>query len=142
MGWGDRKGEGQAKSLAMAELKAKLGAGSSVVFDATNLEKDKRDRLCSIARDYMADCIFVSVETSFQQWVEQNKSRGDRSPPISTLRGMASRWGAPLGDEGSAQVFYNCGKIIPVWGSLDDAKMQAQLERAERIFKQPLGKPI
>ena len=142
VGHGDRKGEGQAKSLAMSELKAKLAAGSSVVFDATNLERDKRDRLSSIARDYLADCIFVSVETPFQQWVEQNRSRGDRSPPLKTLQGMAARWGAPLGDEGSAQAFYNDGTIVPVWGALTDAEMTAQLQRAERIFKQPLGKPI
>lgn len=141
-GYGDKKGEGQSKQLAQAELKAYLGKGSSVVFDATNLEKDKRDRLCETINGYMADCIFVHVEAPHDTWLTQNKGRGDRSPSSKTLYNMIDRWGAPIGDEGNAQVYYNDGNIIPVWGSLDDEKMNEQLARAKRIFDNPLGKPI
>lgn len=142
VGHGDKRGEGMAKSLAVNELKVHLAAGSPVVFDATNLEKDKRDRLSTMARDYMTDCIFVSVETPYETWLTQNRARGDRSPSVRSLESMVDRWGAPLGDDGAAQVFYNEGTVYPVWGSLSGADMTAQLERAARIFKNPLGKPI
>jgi predicted kinase len=141
-GYGNKKGEGQSKQLAQTELKAYLAKGSSVVFDATNLEKDKRDRLCTTINNYKADCIFVHVEAPEDVWLAQNKGRGDRSPSLKTLHSMVDRWGAPLGDEGNAQVFYNEGKIIPVWGALDQVEMHKQLNRAQEIYKNPLGKPI
>jgi predicted kinase len=141
-GYGDKKGEGQSKQLAQSELKAYLAKGSSVVFDATNLEKDKRDRLRDTINSYMADCIFVHVETPHDVWLSQNKGRGDRSPSSKTLYNMIDRWGAPLGDDGSAQVYYNDGKIIQVWGSLNEEQMNEQLARAKQIFDNPLGKPI
>lgn len=141
-GYGDKKGEGHAKALAFSELKSKLAHGSPVVFDATNLEKDKRDRLCNTARAYFADCIFVHVETDYNTWLAQNKARGDRSPSSNTLNSMVNRWGAPLGDEGSGQLFLNANQIIPVWGSMTVDELGAQLIRGDQLNKTPLGKPI
>lgn len=142
VGHGDAKGEGQAKQKASAELKALLGAGSSVVFDATNLEKDKRDRLVSTASAYLADTVFIHVESTYEMWLKQIKSRGDTSPSDKTLQGMIRRWGAPLGDEGSAQVFINDGSVIDVWGSLKMSAAASVIARAEYLNKNPLGKPI
>lgn len=139
---GNKKGEGQSKSLAKEELKAKLGAGTSVVFDATNLEKDKRQRLASEAAAYMADIIFVHVETPYKTWLEQMKKRGDSAPPQKIMDSMIRHWGAPLGDEGSAQVYINAGELVPVWGTLNVVDFANQIERAVRIHKNPLGKPI
>lgn len=141
-GYGDKKGEGQAKSHAQTELKAKLAQGTSVVYDATNLEKDKRDRLMQTANAYMADCIFVHVETPYDTWVSQNKGRGDRSPSNKTLQSMLNRWGAPLGDEGSGQVFINSGDLVDVYGAMITTTMNIQLARSTHLYKNPLGKPI
>lgn len=139
---GKAKDEGQAKQLATAELKSLLGNGSSVVFDATNLEKDKRERLVATASAYMADTVFVHVETDYQTWLKQIKSRGDTSPGDKTLQGMIRRWGAPLGDEGSGQIFINDAQLVSVWGALGMTDMHDLIERAVHIAKNPMGKPI
>lgn len=139
---GKAKDEGQAKQLAANELKLYLGNGSPVIFDATNLEKDKRDRLVETASGYLADTVFIHVETDYKTWLKQIKSRGDTSPSDKTLQGMIRRWGAPLGDEGSAQIFYNAGSIETIWGSLGMTDIDALFKRAEKNAKTPLGKPI
>ena len=133
---------GEAASLAHAELKKLLGKGSSVFFDATNLIADHRERLAQLASDYQADCVFVHVEPpSKKEWLARNKARGSKGLPAKALEGMLSRWGAPVGFEGAAQVFWDGAGPAPVWGALDASGWQAVATRALASAQEPLGKP-
>lgn len=134
--------EGEARHLALDALKSKLGAGSSVCFDATHLTRDHRARLERLAFDYRAVCAHAHVEApSHDQWLARNRARGDRGLPLKALDAMLRKWSAPTGDEGSAQVFFQGDRLAPVWGSLDGSSWDALLSQARRLSSKPRGKP-
>ena len=136
--------EGEARQLAMDALKRHLGSGSSVVFDATSLGSDQRERLAGMASDYGADCVFVHVEAqSPSEWRARNKKRGDKSLPERALMGMRAKWGAPAGFEGSAQAYFVSGRSDPepVWGALLHDGWVEVKSQAAAAARSPRGKP-
>jgi putative nucleotidyltransferase with HDIG domain len=133
---------GQARSMALAELKKCLGRGSSVYFDATNLVADHRQRLAQIAADYQADCVFVHVEPpSPKEWLARNKGRGAKALPAKALSHLADRWGTPMGSEGAGQMYWSGSAPLPVWGTLGANEWASCAARAKASAQEPLGKP-
>jgi predicted kinase len=135
--------EGGARNLALGELKKHLARGSSVVFDATNLIPDHRQRLAQLAAAYGADCIFAHHEAATQKDLySRNALRGAKAVPRGAMDRMLEKWSAPVGDEGGGQVYFKNGSVEPVWGAMDSPSWSKVLEKARAVAQKPGGKPL
>lgn len=91
-------GHGVAEGVVVAEgrrlLRAALGRGVSVAFDATNLRADRRRRVIELGRAYSAEVSVVAVEAPYHSVLERDRSR-ERSVGAGVIGRLASRWEFP-----------------------------------------------
>jgi putative nucleotidyltransferase with HDIG domain len=91
---GDRKGEGRLYAQAREALREEMRAGRPVIHNATNLSRQMREPVLSLADDYDYRVHIVCVEASPADLARQNKERS-HSVPEEAIGHLLGRWEAP-----------------------------------------------
>lgn len=94
----DQSNIGQILNVARERLKEHLRAKRKVIWDATNLREDFRQRICRIAFDYQAFVTMVVFHKSEQQILKDNKGRL-YPVPEDVLRNQMDQLEWPLPEE-------------------------------------------
>lgn len=89
---------GQVVQAAKERLREGLRAGRDVVWDATNLQGDRRLPIVGLARNYGANVRFVAVVGSAAELRDRNARREHPVPP-SVLERQIAKYDVPWGDE-------------------------------------------
>ncbi|MEM9188243.1 MAG: AAA family ATPase [Myxococcota bacterium] len=86
--------QGRVRQAAKERARTFLRTHQDFVWDATNLDADRRRKLVDLFVDYRARVQIVSVETSYPTLLRDNRARP--SPvPDAAIEGMLRRWTAP-----------------------------------------------
>jgi predicted kinase len=91
--------QGQVVQAAREKARELLRRGESFVWNATNLNRQRRAPILSLAGDYGARIRIVYVESPAATLFAQNKAR-EASVPEKVIRRMTERWEVPLLSEG------------------------------------------
>jgi predicted kinase len=91
--------QGQVVQAAREKARELLRRGESFVWNATNLNRQRRAPILSLAGDYGARIRIVYVESPAATLFAQNKAR-EASVPEKVIRRMTERWEVPLISEG------------------------------------------
>lgn len=91
--------QGQVVQAAREKARELLRRGESFVWNATNLNRQRRGPILSLAGDYGARIRIVYVESPAATLFAQNKAR-EASVPEKVIRRMTERWEVPLASEG------------------------------------------
>ncbi len=91
--------QGQVVQAAREKAKELLRRGERFVWNATNLNRQRRAPILSLAGDYGARIRIVYVESPAATLFAQNKAR-EASVPEKVIRRMTERWEVPLASEG------------------------------------------
>jgi predicted kinase len=88
--------DNQGKILQEAKERAKqfLRKKESFVWNATNINKQRRDPILGMIHDYRMKSHIVYIETSKEKLLEQNKNRKNKVP-IRVIDKMSSKWEPP-----------------------------------------------
>ncbi|ARU54125.1 poly A polymerase-like protein [Oleiphilus messinensis] len=97
-GRADQSNIGQILNVARERLKVHLRAKRNVIWDATNLREDFRQRICRIAFDYHAFVTMVVFHKSEQQIFMDNKHR-PHPVPEEVLRNQLDQLEWPVPEE-------------------------------------------
>jgi predicted kinase len=100
--YGDENIQGDGKKvfeIAFHDIKEYSCLGENVVFDATNINADRRKALVKEMRPYFDIIIFKWFNTPADICYDRNKQRDRQVPDIVMLR-MASNFQKPTMDEG------------------------------------------
>ena len=102
----DQKHNEKVFNILHQRIRDCLLAGQSVIYDATNLNKDRRIKFLKTISNI--DCIkeAVCIMTPYQVCLEQNKKR-DRVVPESVIERMYKSWNPPHISEG-----FDCVKFV------------------------------
>lgn len=87
--------QGQVVQAAREQARELLRRGESFVWNATNLNRQRRAPILSLAGDYGARIRIVYVESPAATLFAQNKAR-EASVPEKVIRRMTERWEVPL----------------------------------------------
>jgi predicted kinase len=90
--------QGQVVQAAREQARELLRRGESFVWNATNLNRQRRAPILSLAGDYGARIRIVYVESPAATLFAQNKAR-EASVPEKVIRRMTERWEVPLASE-------------------------------------------
>ena len=74
-------------STAFERLNEELKSGNSVVFDATNVRRDARERVLENCKNNYSKAVAVVMNTSLGNCITRNDGR-DRNVPVSVIRRM------------------------------------------------------
>ena len=91
--------QGQVVQAAREQARELLRRGERFVWNATNLNRQRRAPILSLAGDYGARIRIVYVESPAATLFAQNKAR-EASVPEKVIRRMTERWEVPLLSEG------------------------------------------
>jgi predicted kinase len=91
--------QGQVVQAAREKARELLRSGQRFVWNATNLNRQRRGPILSLAGDYGARIRIVYVESPAATLFAQNKAR-EASVPEKVIRRMTERWEVPLLSEG------------------------------------------
>lgn len=99
--------EGSAKVVAIAKEQAKeyLRQKKSFVWNATNIIKDTRKKLCNLFLSYGARVTFIYIEVPYEQLLQRNKIRS-RTIPEDVLQHMIHKWDMVENYEGYDVQYY------------------------------------
>jgi predicted kinase len=112
----DQSNASQILNLAREKLKVCLRAKKNVIWDATNLREDFRQRICRVAFDYLAFVTMVVFHKSEQQLFIDNKNR-PYPVPEAILRKQLDQLEWPVPEEAHRYwVVAGDGKIKKVSG--------------------------
>lgn len=116
----DQSNISQILTVARERLKAHLRAKKKIIWDATNLREDFRQRICRIAFDYQAFVTLVVFHKSERQLFADNKSR-PYSVPENVLQDQLDHLEWPVPEEAHRYwVVDNSGKVIKQSGGFND----------------------
>jgi predicted kinase len=87
--------QGQVVQVARERARELLRRGERFVWNATNLNRQRRAPILSLAGDYGARIRIVYVESPAATLFAQNKAR-EASVPEKVIRRMTERWEVPL----------------------------------------------
>ncbi len=87
--------QGQVVQAAREQARELLRRGERFVWNATNLNRQRRAPILSLAGDYGARIRIVYVESPAATLFAQNKAR-EASVPEKVIRRMTERWEVPL----------------------------------------------
>jgi putative nucleotidyltransferase with HDIG domain len=90
----DKKGQGKILQEAKERAKQFLRKKESFVWNATNINKQRRDPILGMIHDYRMKSHIVYIETSKEKLLEQNKNRKNKVP-IRVIDKMSSKWEPP-----------------------------------------------
>lgn len=93
--------QGQVVQVARERARELLRRGESFVWNATNLNRQRRAPILSLAGDYGARIRIVYVESPATALFAQNKGR-EAAVPERVIRRMTERWEVPLLSEAHA----------------------------------------
>lgn len=91
--------QGAVRKEALEQARGYLRQGQSFVWNATNLDAQRRDQLIRLFDDYRARVRIVYVEASAERLLAQNRSR-DAVVPEKVIQSMMRMWQVP--DPGEA----------------------------------------
>ena len=94
-----RRDQGTVFHQAREALRASLRKSESVVWDATNLRRDQRQRLTGLGLDYEAFVSLVVLQKPELLLFEHNRARGERAVPEEVLVRQLRRFQLPDIDE-------------------------------------------
>jgi len=83
---GDKKGTGHVLQKAKEEIKKLLAKKEDFVFNATNLNKNNREKWISLFKEYEAIVTIVYIEKPLKTILKQNKEREDSIPEGNILK--------------------------------------------------------
>ncbi|MEZ4439138.1 MAG: AAA family ATPase [Polyangiaceae bacterium] len=86
--------QSRVRAAAREEAQGHLRAGRDFIWDATNLEAQRRGRIIDMALDYHARVRIIAVEASAEDVERDNASR-PRPVPRDVVDAMLRRWEAP-----------------------------------------------
>ncbi len=93
--------QGRVRQAAKERARDLLRNGCDFVWDATNMDAQRRRKLVDLALDYGARVDWVAVETAPERLRERNEQREVRVPR-KAIEAMLSRWVVPDLTEGHA----------------------------------------
>lgn len=93
--------QGRVIALARERARQALRAGRPLVWNATNLSRDLRERVIELALAYDARVEIVVIEAGPKALLRQNAERTDAVPPEAIER-LLRRWEFPQPDEAHA----------------------------------------
>lgn len=102
--YGSEEIQGNAKKVfaeAFRRIREAVNNGQDVVFDATNLNREKRMEFIQQFVDCEHICVYL--KTSLRKCLEQNANR-DRQVPTIAIHGMARRLQEPQENEGFSKI--------------------------------------
>lgn len=94
MGVSPTDNQGQVVQAARERCREYLRTGESFAFNATNLQRETRQRWIDLFSNYKARIRIVYVEPPFEVIVKQNRDR-DSSIPENVIRRLATRYEPP-----------------------------------------------
>ena len=100
--YGDESIQGDGKRVfntAFRDLKEYGSIGANVIFDATNINADRRKKLVKSMRGYFDIIIFKWFSTPFATCVARNEER-ERQVPFDVMKRMALYFQPPTMEEG------------------------------------------
>ena len=88
--------ENQSNVIAYAREQARkhLRKGEDFIWNATNISRDLREKVISLASDYHARIRIVYVEAPYSVVTERNAQR-DNPVPQTAINKMLNRWQVP-----------------------------------------------
>ncbi|APZ93363.1 AAA family ATPase [Fuerstiella marisgermanici] len=98
--------QGEVVQLARERCREHLRAGTSFAFNATNTQKDTRQRWLDLFADYNAAIEIVYVEPQFNLLLKQNKGRSN-SVPENVIRKLAAKCEPPTWTEAHTVILTN-----------------------------------
>lgn len=91
----------KTEKARMKKAIASLESNKSVVFDATNLTREKRKVYLDVARDFMIPMRAIYVESTMEEAYENNQKRlKEKQVPLIAYRKMNKTFQKPTEDEG------------------------------------------
>ncbi len=90
-----KKNQGKVVNQAKNTAKEYLRKKESFVWNATNISKSLRSKLCSLFIEYNAKVKIIYIETAYNTLIERNKNRKDDALPISAINKMISKLEIP-----------------------------------------------
>lgn len=90
--------QGKVISLARERARQALRAGRPLVWNATNLSRDLRERVIELALAYDARVEIVVIEAGPDELLRQNAERAD-AVPVEAIERLLRRWEFPQPDE-------------------------------------------
>jgi predicted kinase len=97
--------QGQVIQAGQEKAKELLRKKTPFVWNATNLQKDRRKKLIDLFSTYKARTTIVYIESSFEKLLEQNQEREDIVKDKIILR-MLKKLEIPTKDEAQKLVYY------------------------------------
>lgn len=98
--------QGEVVQLARERCREHLRAGTSFAFNATNTQKDTRQRWLDLFADYNASIEIVYVEPPFHLLLKQNKGRSNPVPE-NAIRKLAAKCEPPTWAEAHTVILTN-----------------------------------
>lgn len=116
----DKTINGQVIQEAMKRLKANLRVGTKVVWDATNIRREHRKGLLSLAEDYKALSTMIVFQEPEKSLFARNANR-EHPVPEGVLKSQIKSWQFPEADEADRMIIMNeSGLALNSFGMLDN----------------------
>lgn len=138
----DQSNNARVVKIGRKRLREALGHRRKIVWDATNLRRDYRDAITSIARNYGALVTLVCFPRSLAQIQRRNRDRDrDTAVPPALLRRQLEIMQWPEADEAHRRLILGSDdEVLAYYGGLGEP-LPYGLEPGDHLVREPESEP-